>query len=197
MAKQAQSMTWQIVWRPQLDNPNFLGWSVVAAYALASFACGWVAVKSPDSALEGRRVWWVLSAVLLFLGINKQLNLQTLLIDVGRNAATDAGWYGRRRLIQAAFSTAFALFGLGLLWLFASQAKSFIVKNRLAFAGVIVLLVFVVLRSSTINHADERFGLRLNDDQWAWVLELCGSILITLSAIAAANSAALREKSKA
>src|SRR5271157_169686 len=174
-------------WRPQLDNPRFLGWLAVAAYLLAAVSCGWVALKADKSVSEVTKIWWLLAVVLLFLGINKQLNLQTLMIVMGRRAALAGGWYERRRVAQAVFCAAFALFGLGFLGFFAASAKRFIAKNRLAFAGVIVLLCFVVLRASTINHANQLFGVELKDEHWAWVLELCGAILIALSAGAAAK----------
>ena len=178
-----------LTWHLQLDNPDFLGWLVVAGYLLAATACGWVALKTDNSVSAGSKIWWLLAVVLLFLGINKQLNLQTLMIVMGRRAAFAGGWYGHRRFVQAVFSAAFALIGLCLLRFFASYAKRFIGKNRLAFAGVIVLLFFVVLRASTINHANELFGANLKDESWAWMLELCGSILIALSAAAAVKSA--------
>jgi hypothetical protein len=178
-----------ITWHPQLDNPNFLGWSVVAAYLLAAVSCGWVASKTNKSVAEESKIWWWLAIVLLFLGINKQLNLQTLMIVIGRRAALANGWYQRRRLVQVVFCAVFALFGLGLMVFFAARAKRFVVENRLAFAGLVVLLFFVVLRASTINHANELFSVELKDEHWAWVLEVCGSVLIALSAVAAAKSA--------
>jgi hypothetical protein len=190
-------MTPITTWRPQLDNPNFLGWFVVAAYLLAAVFCGWVALKTGKSDSEGSKVWWLLAVVLLFLGINKQLNLQTLMIVMGRRAALAGGWYGRRRLVQSVFCVVFALLGFCLLGFFATHAKRFIAKNRLAFAGTAVLLLFVVLRASTINHGNELFGVNLNDEHWAWVLELCGSLLIIRSAIAAAKSAAGHDLDKA
>jgi ACR3 family arsenite efflux pump ArsB len=174
----------------QFDNPTFLGWSVVAGYLLAAIFCGWVAQKTDKLASRESKVWWLLAGVLLFLGINKQLNLQTFMIVMGRRAAFAGGWYEHRRFVQTIFSAAFALLGLCILWCFAARAKAFIGRNRLAFAGAVVLLLFVVLRSSTINHANELFGVELRDDRWAWVLELCGSALIILSAAAAGKSAA-------
>jgi hypothetical protein len=183
-------------WHPQLDNPDVLGWSVVAAYLLAATACGWVAYKTDKGEPEAGRIWCLLAVVLLFLGINKQLNLQTLLIVLGRRAALAGGWYERRRWAQAVFAAAFALLGLCSLGFFAAHARRFIAQNRLAFLGVLVLLSFVVLRASTINHANELFGVELKDARWAWLLELCGSLLIALSAAAAAKSTAPRDSGK-
>jgi hypothetical protein len=173
-----------MTWHLQCDNPDFLGWSVVAVYLAAAGSCAWMALKVS----EGRGIWWLLAAGLLFLGINKQLNLQSLMIDLGRQAAQAGGWYGRRREAQAVFCAAFALLGVVLLGCFTARARRFIAGNPLAFAGVIVLLCFVLLRASTINHANELIGLELKDARWAWVLEMTGSLLIAASAAAASSS---------
>jgi hypothetical protein len=132
--------------------------------------------------------WWLLAIGLVFLGVNKQLNLQTLMIILGRRAAFAGGWYKYRRLVQALFAAAFALLGFGFLAFFAARAKRFILKNRLGFAGVLVLSFFVILRAATISHIDEFLGVDLKDDAWAWTLEICGSLLIALSAFAAVKS---------
>jgi hypothetical protein len=136
---------------------------------------------------EGK-IWWLMAVVLLFLGINKQLNLQTLMIDLGRSAAVAGGWYERRRFVQGLFCAGFAVLGLCFLGFFAARARQFIGKNRVAFAGIIVLLFFVVLRASTINHANNLIHIDLKDEHWAWILELCGSFLIIRAAAIAAKS---------
>ncbi|MGO8697127.1 MAG: hypothetical protein ACLQVY_05350 [Limisphaerales bacterium] len=171
-------------WRPQLDNPTFLGWSVVAAYVLAALVCGGAARIA--SATPGRKehvpIWSLFAALLVFLGVNKQLNLQTLLLVLGRRAASAGGWYERRRLAQAVFSMAFALAGGAAVFLLASRAKAFFGENPLAWRGLTILTVFVLLRAATINHVDEWLGVNLYDDKWCWVLEICGSFLLGLSA---------------
>jgi hypothetical protein len=168
-----------LTWHVKFDNPDVVGWSVVAAYLLAGICCIRAALKGDEES----KVWWLMAGVLIFLGINKQLNLQTLMIVLGRRAAVSGGWYERRRFVQAIFCVVFALCGFAFFWLFAARARRFIVRNRLAFAGIIVLLLFVVLRASTINHANEWFGVDLKDVHWAWLLELCGSALIIRSAL--------------
>lgn len=93
-------------WHPELDNPNLRGWCVVAAYVIAAVFCARAASCSrPEGGEEGRFsvLWWLLASGLLVLGINKQLNLQTLFIVLGRRAAFAGGWYGQRRLVQATF----------------------------------------------------------------------------------------------
>src|SRR5580658_9606364 len=174
-------------WHAQLDNPNVLGWSVVEFYGLAALACGRAAVRAPARRARGEAdhagMWWALAAGLCFLGVNKQLNLQTLLLVVGRRLAAADGWYGQRRAVQLAFSL---LFGLGVCgWLFwlESRHRDFVRSNPLVFRGALILGLFVALRAATINHASAWMGLRLQDKQWAWVLEIGGSILIGAGAM--------------
>jgi hypothetical protein len=174
-----------MTWRPQLDNPTFLGWLVVAVYLLAALACGragWIALVTPGRK-ECFPLWSLLAASLLFLGVNKQLNLQTLLIVLGRRTAWTGGWYEHRRQAQFAFAAVFALAAVAAVFLLFSRGKAFFGENRLALCGLIILTVFVLLRAATINHANEWFGLYLHDDKWCWLLEMCGSFLLGLSAV--------------
>src|SRR5665213_2665102 len=154
-------------WHLQFDNPNFLGWLVVTAYLAAAVSCAWAGSKTSKS------VWWLLAGTLLFLGINKQLNLQTLMIVIGRRAALAGGWYENRRAAQGIFCVLFLGLAVFCLGIFSGRTKTFLSENHLAFGGIIVLLVFVVLRASTINHANEWFRVDLKDEHWGWIMEVC------------------------
>jgi hypothetical protein len=176
-------------WRPQIDNPNLTGWSVVAFYELAALACARAAVQARSGKSLGRAaIWWGLALALCFLGVNKQLNLQTLLIVLGRHWAVAGGWYGRRRTVQWAFSLAFAL-GLGLLlvWLRRRHGDFFRQNPRILW-GLLVLALFLVLRSSTFNHANPFRELSLKEKEWTWALEIAGSIMIGAGAMQASLS---------
>jgi hypothetical protein len=180
-----------IGWRPQWDNPTLLGWSVVAAYGLAALACARAAVLARDGGSLGARggeevggagMWWALASALCFLGVNKQLNLQTLLIALGRHWAAAGGWLDWQRSAQLVFGLVFGL-GLCLLlvWL-AARHRDFFRRNPRPFQGMLVLGLFIALRAATINHADQFLGLDLKDKHWAWVLEIAGSLLIGIGA---------------
>jgi hypothetical protein len=173
-----------LIWTPHWDNPTLVGWSVVAAYLIGAAFCGraaWIARNTPE-----RRAsflfWSLLAALLLFLGVNKQLDLQTLLIVLGRRAAVAGGWYEHRRVIQAGFSAVFALAVAAAVFIFAARAKAFFSENRLALTGLVILAVFVSLRAASINHVNEWFKVNLYDDKWCWILEICGSFLLARSA---------------
>jgi len=56
--------------------------------------------------MQGRRevaIWWTLALGLLALGVNKQLDLQTALTEIGRILAVQNGWYERRHDVQLEF----------------------------------------------------------------------------------------------
>ncbi len=172
-------------WQPQLDNPNFLGWSVVAAYVIAAAFCAQAALARRKMGPEERRfsvIWWLLALGLLFLGINKQLNLQTLLIVLGRRAAFAGGWYQKRRLAQMVFSVVLTVAGLGTLWFLWSRFRHFFARNPTALTGLVVLLLFVLIRAASINHVFERAGIKQDDKKWTWVLEIGGSACLALAA---------------
>ncbi|MHC4766222.1 MAG: hypothetical protein ACYTF2_14080, partial [Planctomycetota bacterium] len=47
--------------------------------------------------------WALLIALFLFLGLNKQIDLQSWLADVGRDMAKAQGWYEQRGRVQTIF----------------------------------------------------------------------------------------------
>ncbi|HEY3856231.1 MAG TPA: hypothetical protein VGO67_17735 [Verrucomicrobiae bacterium] len=171
-------------WKFTLDNPTPLGWTVVAAYLAAAMCCIRAALKSRNNLKQSRAVvWWILAAGLVFLGINKQLNLQTLMIVIGRNISDAGGWYGERRKIQLIFAIVFGAFSFAaLIWVWRKYGE-FFRENPLMLAGAVILVLFVVMRSASINHviALPIFGFK--DDQWGWILEIMGSSFIAAGAL--------------
>lgn len=66
-------------WRPGIGDPTFMGWFTVFSY----FMCAAVALSvcTLNRAQDRRfaRFWLVIGVVMVLLGINKQLDLQSLL----------------------------------------------------------------------------------------------------------------------
>ncbi|RYG87135.1 MAG: hypothetical protein EON58_21005, partial [Alphaproteobacteria bacterium] len=77
----------------RIGDPDIVGWLTVVAYlvaALLSFASYRKPTMMPSpgekaysSLLVRRRFWLLVTITLIALGINKQLDLQTLLTSVG------------------------------------------------------------------------------------------------------------------
>ena len=165
-------------WQPALGDPTLQGWLCVVAYGFATVFCVRAASNRSEPA-EFRWIWWSLALVLIFLGINKQLDFQTLFIELGRKAARAGGWYERRRAVQAIFVALLGLIvALGLVALLV-KARGFFRAHPLTGLGALLLLGIILIRIATLNHA---LGPRLGDKYWGWAVELAGNLCIMASA---------------
>jgi hypothetical protein len=152
------SMLMQIArrWRPEIGDPSLLGWLTVAAY-LVAFAMCWrshdVARARPNGARPAR-AWAALASCMLLLGVNKQLDLQSLFTQVGRAAAFAGGWYAQRHAVQIWFIATLALggavAGLTALLLLRDHAE----ELWLAAVGTGLLAGYVLTRAAFFNHID-------------------------------------------
>ena len=64
--------------------------------------------------------WATVVFYLVALGLNKQLDLQSLLTAVGRDIAVAQGWYAQRKGVQLVFVAVVALVGMGAIGLIAA-----------------------------------------------------------------------------
>lgn len=152
-------------WSPGIGDPTLWGWLIVAAYGAAA-ALAWRAWRLERRAMDAagtpqeralRRpiVWLGVCAVLLALGINKQLDLQTYITELGRRLALAQGWYERRRMVQAAFVAAVGVGGVAagvamLRWLGPARRRYLPVA-----IGLAMLLAFIVVRAASFHHIDD------------------------------------------
>lgn len=171
-------------WQPGIGDPTLYGWLTVAAYALGAYFC-WRAAGRGRS--RERRFWLVLAAILAFLCVNKQLDLQTLFTDFARFEAKKHGWYAGRRPYQVAF-----VFALGALSALATSAL--LVRMRRSGAavwggivGLALLLFFVFVRASSFDKMDWLINQHLGSVRVNHLLELGGIAIVAVSAWAAAR----------
>ncbi len=169
----------EVRWRPEIGDPTVDGWLIVVAYVLAAALCFRRSRTDP-----ARWVWLGLATLLLLLAINKQLDLQTLLTDLGRELARYQGWYARRREVQRVFvlvigaATVLATL-FGAWFALRSSAGSL----RLALIGVGLLGVFIVIRAASFHHLDPFLGRGLPGRWMTWVLEPSGIALVCVAAL--------------
>jgi hypothetical protein len=125
----------------------------------------------------------MLAVLMLFLAINKQLDLQSAGTAVARCMAEAQGWYGARRDVQVtvilSLAAAAVAFGLICLWLL----RSALARNGAAVAGLAFVLGFVLIRAVGFHHMDRLIGVSLLGVRMNWVFELSGLILISLNAL--------------
>jgi hypothetical protein len=160
-------------WVAGIGDPSALGWITVACYLCSA----WIAWRNASAARRSAvpaGFWLVIGAVMLLLGLNKQLDLQTWFGQAGRELALQQGWYGQRRLVQGAFIVLLTLFVTASLWALRHRWRDLWREYRWVFAGLSLLGLFIVIRALSFHHADELIGLDLGATTLGRALELLG-----------------------
>ena len=173
-------------WEPGIGDPTFLGWFTAFAYLLGALLCRRAARRvrgTHSGAVRTRLAWTFLALLMLALGINKQLDLQSLLTYIGKEMALQQGWYDDRGPVQK-------LFIAGVVSVAAITGAATAVWLRrelrdlwLAILGAAFIVAFVLVRASSFHHVDIFLstgpgGVRMN-----WILELSGIFCVALGAM--------------
>lgn len=157
-----------------------MGWATVVAYVLATILALLTLIKG---ARRQRFFWFVLTALLFLLAINKQLDLQSALTAAGRCLANAQGWYDNRRVVQVIFISAIAMIALITALTLAWTMRRDLGRIWLALVGVIFLLAFVAIRAAGFHHFDWFIGYQVAGIRMNWILELGGITLIAANAL--------------
>jgi MFS family permease len=174
-------------WRPGIGDPTVVGWLTVVAYLVAAVCCGRAAWREPTPG--GRRrsrpaiFWLSLSAMMVLLGLNKQLDLQSFFTFVGRRVLTTNGWYQGRRHLQAIFIGGIAAACLVLLGISLWFARRSLRHRWLALIGMASVMGFVVIRAASFHHVDALLASRLGGMKWNWIIELGGVLIVAVGAL--------------
>lgn len=167
-------------WHPGIGDPNATGWITVVAYAGAMLLCYLCQRKSPPG--PARQFWMGMTCIMAALGVNKQLDLQTWLTEVGRDLALTYGWYAKRRVVQAFFIGALLVGGLVARSWLLQRLTGLDVYARRAASGLVVLGVFVLVRAASFHHVDALLGFAIENVRLNVVLELGGIAIIAYAA---------------
>jgi len=172
-------------WRPGIGDPTFIGWFTVFAYLAAVIACirAWQRARTtPTEAFVLRTTWLGLALLMLALGINKQLDLQSWLTVVGRQIALEQGWYERRRMVQAVFIGAILVAGVVTLVAGAWLLRRHMADVWVSGLGAVFIVVFVIVRASSFHHVDTLLSSTLAGARVNWILELGGIAFVFVGA---------------
>jgi hypothetical protein len=183
-------------WTFGIGDPTPVGWLTVAAYVVGAALSVRAVVTArtgerrfayadPNEARDQRsmkHLWLLIAVTMVLLGVNKQLDLQTLLIQKVRNRAYANGWYSDRRRYQVDFIAAISVMGLFATIGLAIWLRRVFGRVLLAIAGIAMLVLFVVIRAASFHYVDKVLSLggrvRVN-----WIIELSGIGLIIVAAI--------------
>lgn len=171
-------------WTPGIGDPTFVGWLTVALYFAASTNC-WITAHKIVSATSFHRhddrSWRFIAILFLALGVNKQLDLQTALTEVGRIIAHAQGWYDQRRSVQVAFIAVVAFTCLAMAITVLILMRRAPAPTWLALTGTGLVLAFVLIRAASFHHIDRFIGERILGLRWNWVIEISGISLVLIA----------------
>ncbi len=168
-------------------DPTVMGWTICLGYGVAGGLCARrfrhvLHLGTINLRLRALALWGLLAALLLALGLNKQLDLQTGLTQLARALAYEQGWYEQRRVVQAIVIGCLSLMTMGgTLWMLwrLPRASS---RARVALMGGIGLVLFVTLRAISFHHLDQWLGFELIGAPLHVTLELGGIACVGLAA---------------
>ena len=178
--------TTQVGWRPGFGDNDLVGWMITLAYFLAALLC---TAAFRDEARSYRLVgrlqrpafWLVLTALLVLLGFNKQLDLQTFVMSTGDELVTSARLEAHGRLLKLVSLLTLALTGAAIVLAMLLYIGRHWRLYLLAFVGLMYLGVFIVLRAAdslpVLNEINRRYYESIH-----LLLELCGVLMIGASA---------------
>ncbi len=163
-----------------------MGWLTVLAYVACAFKSLQV-YRSKDRifnppAKRQIHLWLGITVIMIALGINKQLDLQSFFTASARYFAWQQGWYERRQVFQEFFIVTIGLIGLcGMSALLAFYYKV-IRLHALAIIGLSSLGVFVLIRASSFHNVDAFLGAQWLGIRANWGFELSGIALVYINA---------------
>lgn len=166
-------------WSPGIGDPGPGGWLTVLAYLV----CCALALRVWLRGGPGGGFWGLIALFLLFLAVNKQLDLQSALTAAGRCLAKAQGWYANRRMVQAEFILGLLVLVVvcllaGLWW-----QRRHLRRNGLALVGLAILAGFVMIRAVGFHHFDRLIGIRELGIPMNYLLENAGLLLIAVNAL--------------
>jgi hypothetical protein len=165
-------------------DPTVLGWTTFALYLIASILSFRIASASRlTGSASFRHIWGLIALMLVGLGVNKQLDLQTLIIQLARQVAFIGHLYEYRFALHA-------LFFLGLMFLLAVVLFRWWTKLRLfsrqlpmAATGCAFVLSYIMVRAASIDRVDRLIGFDLEGIPFLWLLEVGGLTMIIAQAL--------------
>ena len=181
-------------WSPGIGDPHFMGWFTAVSYLVCAVVAAFFATcLNQMEERRGGRFWLAITALMLFLGVNKQLDLQSLFAEAGRQISLAQGWYHQRRVVQVSFSAAFTTALIGAFLWFAKRHRDLYKRYSLASFGLLFLIGFVAIRAAAFHHVDEIIQYDLHGIKMNWVLELAGIYMIMLEAVRELFASAIRK----
>lgn len=143
-----------VEWSFGFRDPTFKGWVILLLYLVGTFACARASRVAQQEHRRDERWFWIGFACLFaLLGLNKQLDFQTLLTELARIWAKNLGLFEWRRQVQGVF-LALLVAGAGTMFsLLVWRLRHADNAVRAALVGAVLIFAFIAARAAYFNHA--------------------------------------------
>lgn len=151
-----------------VSDPSLNGWATFLVYLVTAWLCMRNARASAALAVEGgrriaearsrRRFWLVLAALLLLLGLTRQLDLQQLAANLMRGLLGADGLYDERSGLQLGLIIAIGIFGAGGLLVALMSFRRAEPSVLVALLAAAILVIFTVIRTISLHDVDHFLG---------------------------------------
>jgi hypothetical protein len=131
-------------------------WLAIIAYSEVGLmcVCAAIAERKRERVAGAGWFWLALAAAMMALALGKQFQLGDWLSDLGRGVARSEGWYRERRAVQEDVIGAVAALGILAALLGAQALLPARRRHALAFACVVCLACFIVIRAVSLHDVD-------------------------------------------
>lgn len=158
------------------------GWFITLSYFFVCILCYLylIKIRKKKDKVDSYyiRFWFILIIILFILGINKQLDIQMLLTDIGRIYSMEHGWYDNRKIFQIEFTSFLAIIGIGFLFVIIYFLINIWRQVSLALFGLSILFSFVIVKSVSIHLLEHFFSTTILGITFFGIIELIGLICI-------------------
>ncbi len=181
-------------WRPGGVHLSTIQVLTISAYLVVALICAWALrvarIGSQQAAEYGSKdrraktrsaayrasfsFWAILTLLFVFLGVNKQLDLDGWFTEAGRQFAIKQGWYDIRWQIQEPMVVGITVIGVSLLALVLAITRSLLPRHILAFAGTLTLVAFLILKALSFHQLDNLLDRELASMQIRTIIEWLG-----------------------
>jgi hypothetical protein len=177
-----------IYWERYIAQTTFMGWLIGAGYATAILFCVFLILRAveivpPDQVFTYRILWFCIALILIFLSINRLLDIQFILTDWGRRIALGQGWYYQRYTLQMFFIAGVCISIVITLVIMELMFPEMWRQNWLTLGCLLLLIGLIVISSVSFHPVDQFLNQKIMNFRLGRLFELTGVISVSLSMI--------------
>jgi hypothetical protein len=172
-------------WAPGFGDRDLYGYAMTVVHLVAAGLAVTVALKGPFRSRAPRAerwLWGIGATVLVALAINKQLDLQSMLVAAARCVARGQGWYENRREYQTEVILGLVIAAAIIVPTMIFLLRKAVLGNLAFVLSMSALVAFVLIRAISFHHLDVVFGTDVLSFRLHRLIEVAALLTVILVA---------------